>query len=64
MAASQRDYDVDVFNFNHLLNCNYYAGFRKISKSWDTVYRNAKVSVTAQFHMSGSGLIKKPAFAP
>lgn len=60
--VSQKNCDSDVFDFNRLLYCNYYSDFQKVSGNWDTLYRDAKVFVTVQFHFDRPGLIKKPAF--
>lgn len=64
VVASQKRYDCDVFNFNDLLYQQYYSEYQKISGQWDTIYGNAQISVSVQFHLDRSGMIKAPAFNP
>ena len=62
IKKSQKELDSDILNFNDRLYKHDYHNFVKIKDNWEELYRDADFSITVDFLIEKSGVIKKPAF--
>jgi spore germination protein KC len=59
-VGKSKEQNADVFGFGDSINRKYPDQWKKISKNWDTLYRNITVDVAVKAKADGSGRIDEP----